>query len=112
MERDIRSYEARNNTGNHVLDIILSTKIVQCQNLGIKLTCVADGAALQFIEPMDISALFGNALDNAIESVKNFATMIRTKSLFICPYTVRKAFCLYERRITTAAIYALSTVCP
>ncbi len=92
MERDIRSYEARNNTGNHVLDIILSTKIVQCQNLGIKLTCVADGAALQFIEPMDISALFGNALDNAIESVKKLCDDESDKKLIHLSVYCQKGF--------------------
>ncbi len=70
MEQEIRSYEAQNKTGNRVLDTILTAKSLQCQHAGISLTCVADGQALGFLHPMDISALFGNALDNAIESVK------------------------------------------
>ena len=69
MERDIRSYEAQNKTGNAVLDTVLTAKSLQCQREGIGLTCTADGQALSFMDPMDISALFGNALDNAIESV-------------------------------------------
>ena len=32
-----------------------------------------DGKELEFMQPMDISALFGNALDNAIESVKKIS---------------------------------------
>lgn len=70
MEQEIRSYEAQNKTGNQVLDTILTAKSVQCQREGITLTCVADGQALGFMHPMDLSALFGNALDNAIEGVK------------------------------------------
>lgn len=70
MEQQIRTYEAQNKTGNRVLDTILTAKTIQCQSEGISLTCVADGQALDFMNPMDISALFGNALDNAIESVK------------------------------------------
>ena len=70
MEEDVKGYESRNKTGNRVLDAVLSTKSLQCQDQDINLTCVADGAALDFIHPMDLSALFGNALDNAIESVK------------------------------------------
>lgn len=70
LEQEIRTYEARNKTGNKVLDTILTTKSLQCQNQGISLTCVADGKEIEFMHPMDISALFGNALDNAIESVK------------------------------------------
>lgn len=69
MEAEIMTYEAQNKTGNKVLDIILTTKSLQCQKLGITLTCVAEGAEMEFMHPMDISALFGNALDNAIESV-------------------------------------------
>ncbi len=70
MEKEIKCYEAQNKTGNRILDTILTAKTIQCQNHGISLTCVADGKELDFLQPMDISALFGNALDNAIESVK------------------------------------------
>lgn len=69
MEQEIRSYEAQNKTGNQVLDTILAAVSVRCQSRGISLTCVADGALLDFMNPMDLSALFGNALDNAIEGV-------------------------------------------
>lgn len=73
MEQDIKTYETQNKTGNKVLDTILTTKSLQCQNQGISLTCVADGKEIDFMHPMDISALFGNALDNAIESVKKLS---------------------------------------
>ena len=69
MEQEIRAYEAENKTGNRVLDTILTSKSLHCQQNGIQLTCVADGAALDFMGVMDLSALFGNALDNAIEGV-------------------------------------------
>lgn len=68
MENDIRNYEAQNKTGNDVLDTILTSKSLTCQQKGITLTCVADGSSLSFMSPFDISALFGNALDNAMES--------------------------------------------
>lgn len=70
VEREIQTYEAQNKTGNQVLDTILTAKSLQCQREGISLTCVAEGEALEFMHPVDISALFGNALDNAVESVK------------------------------------------
>lgn len=70
MEAEIRAYEAQNKTGNRVLDAILTAKSLKCQREGINLTCVAEGQALAFMHPMDLSALFGNALDNAMESVK------------------------------------------
>ncbi len=69
MEQEIKAYEAQNKTGNKVLDTILTGKSLYCQNNWIELTSVADGSALDFMDPMDISTLFGNMLDNAIESV-------------------------------------------
>uniref|UniRef100_UPI00307B0040 ATP-binding protein n=1 Tax=Gemmiger sp. TaxID=2049027 RepID=UPI00307B0040 len=42
MEQEIRSYEAQNKTGNEVLDTILTSKSLYCQQHGITLTCVAD----------------------------------------------------------------------
>ena len=69
MEEEIRSYEAQNKTGSKTLDTLLTAKSLKCQSLNISLTCVADGAELDFMKPTDLSVLFGNALDNAIESV-------------------------------------------
>ncbi len=69
VEREISAYEAQNKTGNEVLDTILTGKSQQCRAEGISFTCVADGHALDFLSVMDMSAIFGNALDNAIESV-------------------------------------------
>lgn len=69
MESDIRQYEAQNRTGNNVLDTVLTAKSLYCQKNGIHLTCVADGTQIGFLRVMDICAIFGNALDNAIESV-------------------------------------------
>lgn len=68
MEQQIKSFEAHSNTGNRILDTILSAKLLQCQNQKITMTCVVDGASLNFMDAMDLSALFGNALDNAVES--------------------------------------------
>lgn len=73
LEQEIKTYEAQNKTGNRILDTILTAKSLQCQNHGISLTCVADGSALSFMNTMDLSALFGNALDNSIESVRKIA---------------------------------------
>ena len=68
MEREIKEYEAQNKTGNETLDTVLTSKKLICQSEDIKLTAVADGEAISFMNIMDISNLFGNALDNAIEA--------------------------------------------
>ena len=69
MEREIKIYETQNKTGNNVLDSILTSKSMHCQRHGIELKFMGEGQLLNFMEDMDISALFGNMLDNAIESV-------------------------------------------
>ncbi len=68
MEQEIRAYEAQNKTGSRALDTILTSKSLHCQELQVRLTSVVDGEALGFMDEMDLCSLFGNALDNAIES--------------------------------------------
>lgn len=70
IEREVKIYEAQNKTGNKVLDIVLTSKSAYCQGEGIELKSVVEGSLLNFMDDMDISALFGNILDNAIEAVK------------------------------------------
>lgn len=69
IERDIRGYESQNQTGNKVVDAILTAKTAYCLDHGITLTSMVDGKALDFLGVVEVSALFGNALDNAIEGV-------------------------------------------
>jgi sensor histidine kinase regulating citrate/malate metabolism len=73
MERAISVFESQNKTGNSVLDTVLTGKSLQCGEYNINFTCVADGTLLDFMEALDICSIFGNALDNAIESVKELA---------------------------------------
>ena len=70
MESGMQSFGITHETGNAVLDTILASKQMYCIQHGIHLTVVADGAKLDFIEVMDLCSVFGNALDNAIESVE------------------------------------------
>ena len=63
MEREIKIYETQNKTGNKVLDTILTSKSMHCQRHGIELKFMGEGQLLNFMEDMDISALFGNMLD-------------------------------------------------
>lgn len=70
METGLGLYEAQNRTGNSVLDTILTGKSMYCVQHNINFTCVADGSLLNFMNVMDICAVFGNALDNAIESAE------------------------------------------
>ena len=69
LEDDIRIYDSRVRSENEALDTILTEKRLVCEAEDINLNCIADGHALDFMEPSDLYALFGNALDNAIEAV-------------------------------------------
>ena len=90
MQQEISAYEARCKTGNKTLDILLSAKTLQCQKAGITLTLVADGKELDFMKPSDVSVLFGNALDNAIESVSRIND--REKRLIHLSIASQKSF--------------------
>ena len=58
MEQAIAVQEAFMNTGNQVLDVILTTKSQQCQKRGIILQAMIDGTALSGIHVKDICSLF------------------------------------------------------
>lgn len=72
MENTVQIYEAIVKTGNEVLDTILTEKSLYCREHGIVVSCVADGSQMQFINTVDLYAILGNALDNAIEAVEKF----------------------------------------
>ena len=68
IERQVMIYDTAAWTGNEVLDTVLTEKGLLCEQDGISWSCMADGAVLDFISPVDLYVLLGNALDNAIES--------------------------------------------
>lgn len=68
LEHEIHDYEALNKTGNQVLDTLLTSKNLRCMQHKIDMTCVIDGTLFNSMDVMDICSIFGNALDNAIES--------------------------------------------
>ena len=70
LEAAVGRYGSQQHTGNPILDVVMSTKERICSEEGITLTMVADGSLLEGMSPMDVSTLFGNALDNAIEALR------------------------------------------
>lgn len=68
LEESIRAYGSRVETGNTVLDTILTAKATECAQQHITLTPVVDGGVVDFIDAVSLSALVGNALDNAVEA--------------------------------------------
>ncbi len=66
----ISIYDATYNTGSRSLDYVLREKALLFNEYGIEFSCMADGSSISFLAAADIYALFGNALDNALECVQ------------------------------------------
>jgi hypothetical protein len=69
MENAILTQEALANTGNQVLDVVLTTKSTYCAQNSITLTCMADGKLISFLHVKDICSIFGNALESRLAMV-------------------------------------------
>lgn len=70
MEQAVDAYDTTVKTGNPALDVLLTEKNQICRSKQIGFTCMADGKGLAYMEPADLYALFGNALENAIEATE------------------------------------------
>ena len=68
IDKSIRQYENTFDTGNVLLDIILSEKKQICNNKNIKFFSSVNFTKCDFIESEDICSIFSNILDNAIEA--------------------------------------------
>ena len=70
IEQSIQIYDNTIQTGNRVLDTVLTEKSLLCEQEHITWTCMADGTLLDFMDPLELYTLLGNAVDNAIEGVR------------------------------------------
>ena len=68
LRSQIEAYEDYVHTGNDFLDIILKDKAAKAREKQIDFSAMVDFNGIDFIEPLDISTIFGNAIDNAIEA--------------------------------------------
>lgn len=81
LEDSISRYGFFCNTGSPVLDMILTQKMLRCQQLDIQLGYSADAKRLDILKPIDLCTLFGNLLDNAIECVQDIVEKERRQIL-------------------------------
>lgn len=68
LQDQLQAYESYQHTGNEYLDAIIRDKARLAREKSIDFTSVIHFEAGHFLDPLDISTLFGNALDNAIEA--------------------------------------------
>lgn len=112
MTSAIKIYDSSIKTGNKVLDTIMTEKSLECSQKNIKITCLLDGKKLNFMSELDLYTFFGNALDNAIESVsklsedKRAISLTMTKkgnfiSLVIQNYTDNKIVPIKDNQVNT-----------
>lgn len=68
LQKAIAGYETYYHTGNEFLDIIIQDKAKKAQEKEVDFSAVIHFEDGGFIAPFDISTIFGNALDNALEA--------------------------------------------
>lgn len=73
LEKSVKVFDCAVRTGNAILDTVLTEKILMCERRHITMTCVADGRLLQSMNTVDLYALLGNAVDNAVECVSELS---------------------------------------
>ncbi|MCC0782820.1 sensor histidine kinase [Clostridioides sp. ES-S-0108-01] len=93
IENEVKSTKNIYNTGNVLLDIILYEKSKICIENNIDFNVGIDFSQCDFIEMIDISSIFSNLIENAIEACNkiddnNIEKYILIKSTFIKGYYV------------------------
>lgn len=93
IEDEIKESKNIYNTGNVLLDIIFYEKSKVCMESNIDFNVGIDFSKCDFIEMIDISSIFSNLIDNAIEACNkidddNIEKYITIKSTFIKGYYV------------------------
>ncbi len=83
VQRAVSIYDATYHTGCKALDYILREKSLMFDEYGVEFSCMVEGETVAFMSVPDIYALMGNALDNALECVKQEAEDERMISLQI-----------------------------
>ncbi len=68
LQQEVAAYEDYVHTGSDILDIILKEKAAAAREKHMELSVTADLGGMDFLEPLDISTIFGNGLDNAMEA--------------------------------------------
>jgi hypothetical protein len=69
----INLFDSTYRTGNEAIDIVLASKHIALEKKRIQLTCSLDGALISYIPSYELYSIFGNAIDNAIESVQSLS---------------------------------------
>lgn len=69
LEEKLDEYDLHIDSGNPVLDVLITEKLYICSQKNIRLTCSLGNTDFSGIEELDLYTIFQNILDNAIEAV-------------------------------------------
>lgn len=105
-------------TGNDVLDIVLTEKMLDCRGKKIQINAVIDGKALDFMDKADLYALFSCMLDGLIRFAMTIQTeqnrqidlMVFTKHKFVIIHAIMDNVPKEESLYTTAEYKMLKKV--
>ena len=68
IHQEMAAMEGLVHTGNELLDGLLGEKLAQAEREGVSLRAELDFRPCAYVEDIDVCAIFGNVLDNAIEA--------------------------------------------
>ena len=68
LEDSVIEYGTVVECGNEDINVVLTEKNILCSTCGVKFSYIIDGTLFDFMSEREIYSLFGNALDNALES--------------------------------------------
>lgn len=71
LSESVQGYGDQVRTGNRVVDAVLTAKRASARDDDIEVAYVVDGALFDFLKPLDVTAILGNAVDNAVEGARS-----------------------------------------
>ena len=83
IDEAMNIYDSVIHTGNETLDAVLTDIRIRCERLHIRFTSVIDGKKVDKLSSVDVVALFSNALDNAINAVRDLPADERLIGLYV-----------------------------
>lgn len=66
----ISVYDSNIETGNEAISMVFAKYSLYCMQKGIRLSCMVDGERLGYVPAYELYALFGNAVENAVNAVE------------------------------------------
>ncbi|CEP50526.1 two-component sensor histidine kinase [[Clostridium] sordellii] len=111
INEELKDYKYTFNTENMILDIILNEKKYLCDVNNIKLFCDINFSKCDFIEMIDVSSIFSNILDNAIEACKKVednryinirGTIVKDYYIIKCENSKDKKIHIKNKKIITS----------